>query len=63
MIELSTKPFENLLFCTRWKTACVHLYLDKNAYAKYKNAKFEISRVGQVPAMPLRNLKLRQLKN
>ena len=63
MIELSTKPFENLLFWTCWKTAYALLYLNKNAYAKYKNAKFETSRVGQVPAMPLRNIKFRQLKN
>ena len=62
MIELSTKMFENLLFRTCWHGAFLLLYLNKNAYAKYKNAKFETSRVGQVPAMPLRNIKLRQLK-
>ena len=36
MIELSTKPFENLLFWTCWKTAYALIHLNKNAYAKYK---------------------------
>ena len=40
MIELLTTPFANLLFWTCWKTAYALLYLNKNAYAKYKNAKF-----------------------
>ena len=63
MIELSTKPFEHLLFWTCWKTAYALLYSNTNASAKYKDATFETSRVGQVPAAPLRNIKLRQLKN
>ena len=63
MIELSTKPFEHLLFWTCWKTAYAVLYLNTNASAKYKDAKCETSRVGQVPAAPLRNINLRQLKN
>ena len=62
MLELSTTPFENLFFLTCWKTAYAFLYLNRNADAKYQNARFQTSRVGQVPAMPLRNIKLRQLK-
>ena len=36
MLQLSTKPFEHLLFWTCWKTAYTPLYLNQNAYAKDK---------------------------
>ena len=50
-------PIVHLHFCVFANLA------DAAGYAKYKSAKLEISRAGQVVATPLRNINLWQLNN